>query len=71
MAITRNRSIAIVKKEINLKIKVGDVMKFSPSNYDLAYTVQLTPWVREKSGKIFIFLKVDQDFFDKHFRRFA
>jgi hypothetical protein len=81
MAITRNRSIAIVKEEINLKIKVGSVIKFSESQYDMSYTIQGTPdmsytiqgtpWDREKPSKVGVILKVDQDFFDKYFRRFA
>ena len=71
MAITRNRSIAIVKEEISLKIKVGSVIKFSESQYDMSYTIQGAPWDREEPSKVGVILKVDQDFFDKYFRRFA
>ena len=67
---TTDRSIAMVKEEIRLTIKVGSVIKFSKSHYDMSYTIQGTPWDREKPSKAGIILKVDQDFFNKHFRKF-
>jgi len=70
MAFNKNKSIAIVKREIRLTIPVGTVIKYDKSEMDMAYFLDINPYDRDKPSQVGLYMKTDEDFFQEHMRLF-